>query len=171
KRLGELEHLASSIGNMTDERQQYWLPQLKQVLENDKSPAIRWFAVKAAGRIRSRDALQLVEMGLEDESIKVQMAACEAMGKRTEPEAGALLAKVVGSSQDHDVRLTAVDSLGSHTGDSVRAALRQAVQKREPAIRITSIASLKRVTGQDFGNDVDAWVAYLDGEPGETIRR
>lgn len=164
-RRAALESLCENIEAMPADEQQAWGDDLRLLLENDENPEMRRLAVQAAGAIPGDPGLQLVLKGIEDENMKVRQTACKALSQRSEPEAIAALAEAAGSDTNDDVRLTAVKYLGSSNHPQAISALRTAVQSTDPAFQSVAIASLRQVTGQDFGRSPEAWVAYLDGKP------
>lgn len=164
-RRAALESLSDNIGSMPPDEQLAWSDDLRLLLENDENAEMRRLAVQAAGAIRGDAGLQLVLKGMEDENMKVRQAACKALSQRSEAEAIAALAEAAGSDANGDVRLVAVKYLGSSNHPQAISALRTAVQSPDPAFQNVAIASLRQVTGQDFGRSPDAWVAYLDGKP------
>jgi HEAT repeat protein len=165
RRRQELQKLASSIDSYSAAEQAKWMVHLEQIMANDPSASMRHLAVRAAGKIAGADALRLVQEGLDDENLKVRMAACEALAERPEAAAATLLAKTAGESVDLDIRQAAVRALRGHEGQQVTDALKLALQDSDPALRYAAIDSLKQVTGKDLGNRPDVWVAFLDGKP------
>jgi len=165
RRRQELHKLANSIDRYSAAEQAKWMVHLEQIMTNDPSPEMRHLAVRAAGKVAGDDAFQLVEQGLDDQNLKVRMAACAALEGRPEPAAVILLAKTAGESVDLDFRQAAIRALRGHEGQQVNDALKLALRDSDPALRYAAIDSLKQVTGKDLGNRPDLWVAYLDGEP------
>jgi hypothetical protein len=82
ERRAQLSSLAESIDELPVERQKYWAEHLDKILENDESPEMRRLVVRAAGRLNDPSALDLIERGLDDESMKVRMEACNSLGRR-----------------------------------------------------------------------------------------
>ncbi|MEM9364768.1 MAG: HEAT repeat domain-containing protein [Planctomycetota bacterium] len=161
KRREELLALAESIESMPAERQAYWQPHLEQIYENDASAEMRRLAVLAAGRTNDPRVLTLLEDGMDDDSVKVRMEACRALGRQSSDDAARLLAQTLGSTSDRDVRHAAIDALANHPGTIANNALSNLLRDRNPATQSLVIASLQRTTGQDLGSDPDAWIAAL----------
>ena len=82
ERFQQLTKLSEQIGTMSAERQTFWAGHLKRIMENDPSPEMRRLAVVAAGKLKDQSAIELIEMGLDDDSLKVRLFACEALGQR-----------------------------------------------------------------------------------------
>ena len=165
ERRTQLADLASQIGQMPTNRQKFWSQHLDKMIENDTSPEMRRLAISAAGNLKIADALSLVEKGLDDDSIKVRMEACRALGKRSEEAATRLLASTAGTEADEDVRQAALEAIGNHQGKIALDALKIALNDRNPATQDLAIQSLKHVTGKNYGDQPDAWIAALQGKP------
>ena len=162
ERRQELTTLASRIGNLPTERQQFWARNLSQIMQNDPNPEMRRIAMLAAGRLKTSDALQLLEMGLDDENMKVRMESCRGLGKRAEPQAAQLLASTFGTETDQDVRNAAVTALGNHKGNVALDSLRLALDEQDPATTDLAMKSLRGVTGKNLGATPAQWIAALD---------
>ncbi|QDT06740.1 HEAT repeat protein [Rubripirellula lacrimiformis] len=165
ERREQLTLLADTIATMAPERQQVWSEHLKRMIENDQSPEMRRLAVLAAGNIKDGSALALVEKGLDDESMKVRMQACDSLGDLRSDQAARLLASTLGTETNLDVKHRAMESLAKHKGSIATDSLRLALSDRNPATRSLAMQSLRGVTGKNYGNDPDTWIAALDGKP------
>lgn len=166
QRRRELQSLAKQIGSMPANDQVFWSKHLARILENDPSPEMRRIAILAAAEIKSPASIGLIERGLNDESLKVRMEACRSLGKRSEPEATHLLATTLGSTQDPDVRNSAIAALGTHKGSISLDSLRIALDDQDPATLHLAMESLRGVTGKDLGDDPKIWIAALDQNQG-----
>lgn len=167
QRRQQLADLAESIGTLPPDRQVYWTGHLRQMIEKDGSPEMRRLAVRAAGNVRDESAMALIEKGLDDESMKVRMEACESLGRRTGDDAIRMLAETLGTETDLDVRHAAMTALGNHESPIAIDSLRLALSDRNPATRSLAIESLRGSTGKNFGDDPNVWIAALDGKPVE----
>lgn len=163
----ELAGLADSIGRMPAERQRYWAGHLKKLMQHDPSAEMRRLAVSAAGKITATDPTAIIEQALDDDSIKVRMEACRALGRRADESSARLLAATVGSETNRDVRHAAMTALGNHRSPIAVDSLRMALNDGNPATRDLAIESLKGSTGKDYGDDPEVWIAALDGKPVE----
>src|SRR5207244_3209345 len=95
--------------------------------------------------------------GLKDPERDVRVACCEAWSKRPGAESTRILAEALSTDTDHDVRIAAVKGLsGSGEKEAVKA-LAVALEDPDPAMQYCAVASMRDVTGQDLGNDVNAW--------------
>jgi len=170
ERRKQLSSLADSIEHLPAERQAYWANHLNQIVENDPSAEMRRLAVLASGKIASSDdAMPLIEKGLDDDSMKVRMEACRALGRIDDEASSRMLATMVGSETNQDVRHAAIESLAAHKNPVSTNSLRLALSDHNPATRDLTMQSLRSVTGKQLGDDPDVWIAELnksvDAEP------
>lgn len=161
-RSAELDRVVASIESMSASEQRRWVGEMEKLVEHDASPHMRGQAVRAAGRASVPEALEVIKTGMKDDHFKVRMIACTALASRSEPEATRLLAECVSSDTSKDVRLAAIQSLGSHRGSQATDALKLALEESDLAYRHASIASLRQITGRDVGSEPEAWVALLE---------
>jgi HEAT repeat protein len=118
----------------------------------------------AASQIKTPGAMELIEQGLDDENLKVQMEACRSLGKRREPEAARLLASTLGTTTEVDVKNSAILALGKHKGDIPVDSLRVVLDDQDPATIDLAMKSLRGVMGKDYGNDPKQWIAAIDNQ-------
>ena len=167
ERRKQLASLAAQIGEMPKNRQEFWATHLEKMIDNDASPEMRRLSINAAGKLQTPGAMDLIEKGLDDDSIKVRMEACRALGTRPEESAARLLASTAGTETDEDVRQAALDAIGNHRGKIALDALRIALNDRNPATRDLAIQSLRKTTGKNYGDQPEAWIAALNGQSTE----
>ncbi|QEF99883.1 hypothetical protein Mal15_39500 [Stieleria maiorica] len=168
QRREELASLAGQIGDMSAKEQAKWAPHLDRILGNDPSPEMRRLSILAAAELKTPGAIEMIERGLDDESLKVQMEACRSLGKRREPEAAQLLASTLGTTPELDVKNSAIAALGNHKGTIPVESLRLALEDRDPATIDLAMKSLKGVIGKDYGSDPKQWIAAIDGQAAPT---
>jgi hypothetical protein len=165
ERRAQLSSLAESIDELPVERQKYWAEHLDKILENDESPEMRRLVVRAAGRLNDPSALDLIERGLDDESMKVRMEACNSLGRRDGEESAKMLATVVGTETDQNVKHAALRGLANHKNQIAVDSLKIALADPNPATRHVAVESLKGSTSKDYGDDPKVWIAALEGKP------
>lgn len=165
ERRKQLAVLADTIHKMPQEKQQFWSGHLSNMIENDASPEMRRLAVRAAGRLNGPSAMAMIDKGLDDDSIKVRMEACQALGRRTDDQSSRLLAATVGTETNVDVRHAALVALAGQKNQVAVDSLKIALSDRDPATRHLAVKSLKGATGKDFGDDPTVWIANLESAP------
>ena len=160
----EMLSLSDSIQDLSVEDQYLWLDRFAEMLENEESAEMRRLVVVSAGQLDDPQSWKLIETGLKDTNTKVRMEACRSLGKRQDDDSLRLLATVIGSDTNQDVKNSAVTALASFQGEVAVDSLRVALSDRNPATRAIAIDSLRESTGKDYGNDPKEWIAALDGQ-------
>jgi HEAT repeat protein len=123
----------------------------------EHDPRVRCRILDAAAEFDTPEALAICRGALQDPDDRVRMAACSAWGRRGGPEAIELLAARYQSDPDLDVRLRAIRGLGELEDEAAVPVLAKALEDSDPAIQYRAVASLKRCSGRDLGNDVNRW--------------
>ena len=145
--------------------------QLARQMQVEPDPLVRQAVVTAIAEFHTPIAQQVLEAGIGDESEAVRVACCQAIGRRAAdgvPDAGnssvASLANALRSDQDIDVRLAAAEVLGHIKSPDAIQALVVALEDRDPAMQYAGVQSMKSITGEDYGPDVQAWRQVARGE-------
>jgi len=138
--------------------------QLARQIQVEPDPLVRQAVVKAIAEFHTPMARQVLEAGLSDQDDMVRVACCDALGKRAEPETVPTLAAALRDEKDADVRLAAVKALGQIKSPEAIKALAIALEDRDPAMQFAGVQSMKSVTGEDYGRDVEAWRQVAAGQ-------
>jgi len=138
--------------------------ELADLYRREEDPAIRAEIVRTLSVYPTESAASVLRAALDDSSADVRIAACKVWGMRKDEEAVNLLSERLGSDGNVDVRLAAAEALGETGQRSATAALGEALEDRDPAMQYRAVASLRRVSDQDFGNDVNRWRQYVKGD-------
>jgi HEAT repeat protein len=138
--------------------------QLAAAFEVEEDPLIRFEIVRALEACRTPAAASALEQALDDPNPEVRVAACQALGTWGGPQAAGRLGEVLSSDVDMDVRLAAARALGATGDPGAVAALGEALEDRDPAMQYQAVQSLRKVTDQDFGSDVNRWRQFVQGE-------
>lgn len=162
QRRQELLKLAKVIDRMEPKEQAFWYQQVQNIMESDPSPEMRRLCVLTAAKVATPDALTLIETGLKDDNLIVQMQACKALGDRNEPRAAQILATTIGSTSELDVKHAAIEAIAQHDGKTAVNSLRLVLDDLNPATTDLAINSLRTVTNEDYGTDPAEWIAQLD---------
>ena len=99
----------------------------------------------------------------------MRVIVCGLWGKRNDAEAAQVLAGVLTSDGDRDVRMAAARALGHSHDPAAVQALGTALDDKDPAMRYRAMGALQESTGKDFGTDpadVDRWRQYVEDRPG-----
>jgi HEAT repeat protein len=145
--------------------------QLARQIQIEPDPLVRQAVVTAISEFRTPMAQQVLEAGLADENRAVRVACCQALGRRAETVSVPILANVLRTEKDVDVRLAAAEALGHVKSPEAVQALVAALDDRDPALQYVGVQSMKSITGEDYGPDVQAWraVATSSSPPGPKV--
>ena len=164
ERIALLRKMGKKAASANPAEQERISGELAQAFRVETDPLTRLEIIRAISGCPTPAAASVLEAGLADSNADIRVAACNAWGRRGGPEAAARLSEVLASDIDMDVRLTAAMALGE-TGDArAAAALGEALEDRDPAMQYVAVRSLREVTGEDLGNDVNRWREYVRGE-------
>jgi len=97
----------------------------------------------------------------KDSDADVRVAVCQALGRQKGAVALEVLRERLAGDTDIDVRLAAAKSLGEVRDPAAVKALGAALEERDPAMQYQAVCSLRKVSPNDLGNDVERWRQYL----------
>ena len=163
KRMAELRKISDSGVELDKATQEGISQRLAEEFRGEADPLIRLEIVRAISLCKTTAADGVLASALEDDSADVRIVACNALGSRG-GDAVRLLSKTVASDTNADVRLAATRALGE-TGDKAAVpGLGVALEDGDPTMQYRAVLSLKKVSKEDFGNDVGLWRQYVRGE-------
>ena len=152
--------------------------QLMYEYQTSPDPNMRREAVDALAKIPYPQRDRYLEEILKDENPFVRVSALEAMGNTysgNKEDLTALLIARMKADPDKDVRLSSIRILGqvyprNTAGDSYRSVvleLGNLLHDKVPAVRYEAMQSLQKVTGMDYGNDINRWAQFIRYTNGE----
>ena len=144
----------------TREQQAEFTRQLVAEILAAHDPELRCRIVATAAEFDTPDADAICAGALQDPNERVRMAACTAWGRRGGPTAVERLSARYASDGDLGVRLRALTALGELDDKAAIAAVARALDDADPVVRKRAMQSLKRLSGRDLGDDVEAWRAW-----------
>jgi len=165
ERIDSLRKMGKKAGWAKPEEREQIAKGLAAAYQDEPDPLIRLEIVRAIGQCRTPTADSVLDAALNDSEADIRMVACRAWGARGGPEAAVRLSEALRSDVDTDVRLTAAQALGETGHPNAVAALGEALEDRDPAMQYQAVQSLRDVTDEDLGNDVNQWRQYVKGEP------
>ena len=161
----KLSHEANRAG---PQRRDEIAEQLARDIKDEGDPMLRAEIIRTLGTVESQTSLVVLKAAMKDSSERVRTLACEAWGKTGGEQAVDVLGTAMETDESVDVRLAAAKALGGTKNRAAVAVLGRGLKDRDPAIQYSSIQSLKRVTGEDFGDNVGHWQEYIaTGKPPE----
>ncbi len=165
QRVPEIRLVAKQFPSMTPDDQAKWVGHLRDVLQTETSPEIRWESVQALSKVVQRsDAAEAIMKSSQDKSDKVRLAVADSLKRNVTPETTQTLLAMATSDKTENIRLKAVESLGMHKSEEVKAFLSKQINDRSPAMQYSASLALKDLTGKDFRGDVPLLKRYLNGE-------
>ncbi len=164
ERVEELKVLASQAPSKPPAEQEQVVASLAQSAPVESNAMIRAQIVHTLAVYPTVSAAVAIGSSLNDEDENVRLAACEALGSRPGEGTVQALAAALAGDADMDVRLAAARALGETHSTAAVGPLAAALADPDPAMQFRCVESLRQVTGKDFGNDVNLWLAYTRGE-------
>lgn len=157
QRIRELRQQATAARDESLEEQAGYSNELARAMLAEHDPRVRAEMLTLAAGFDDPAARAICVGGLDDPDAMVRTAACDAWVKIGGTEAVRHLAHRFRSDDDIDVRIYAVRCLGSLGDEAAVPVLAEALEAPDPAVQYRAVASLKEVSGRDFGNDVNVW--------------
>jgi HEAT repeat protein len=164
ERMEGLNKLLADAPKASPEQKQLISNQLATSIRDEKDPLIRTQIVRTLGAYPGVSADAVLKAAMNDSDVEARMAACEAWGRHHDEQAVQILSTAMHGDADSDVRLAAAKALGDTMHPTAVKPLGDALDDTDPAMQYRAVLSLKKVTGKDFGNDVNRWQQYVKGE-------
>lgn len=136
--------------------------QLGEIVAKDPVSLMRIEAARLLGDLPVPAAGDALKVASRDNDASVRKAAIQSLGRRTDDNSAQLLANLCRADDNLDVRIAATRQLGNFRGNISLEALGDALSHPNPAMQLTAAEALKRTTGNDFGNDIQAWQRFVD---------
>ena len=165
ERITELRKLSETAVAKSPEEKVRISDQLAVAIQTEKDPLVRLEIVRTLGHYPGPPADAILARAVYDDDVQVRVVACEGWGRRGGDQAVKLLAELMHSDVNVDVRLAAAKALGETRSPTAVAPLGEALNDRDPAMQYQAVLALEQATGKDFGADVGRWQRYLkDGQ-------
>lgn len=160
----ELRKRRENVRSLSPEEQERAAVELAARLQEERHPVLRTDIIRTLGELPSPVATEALRAAVNDQEANVRVVACEAWGKRGGEDARVVLAQVLGSDTDVDVRMAATRELGRFKDDpQAMQALKLALDENNPALQFRAVESLRNMSGKDYGADMVAWKEFVDG--------
>jgi HEAT repeat protein len=160
ERITALRKQADNAGKSEAQPAEQVAQQLTAEIQREEDPLLRAEIVRTLSFYPCDGSDRVLRVALNDPDADVRMAACAGWGKRGNAEAARLLAGVLSGDINHDVRFAAARALAHAHDPAAVTALAAALEDGDPAMQYRAVESLREVTGQDLGNNVDRWREY-----------
>ena len=151
--------------NLPETEKREILGQLTEEYLHSPDPNVRYESVRSIALLNMPEGFAVVKTATHDGVPFVRMAACDALARLETPETAHTLRYLLAHDDDQDVRTRAAKNLAVYTNDQETVqALGRALDDKTLAVQFESMQSLKKVSGQDYGNDLLRWKQYVAGE-------
>ncbi|MBX3432077.1 MAG: HEAT repeat domain-containing protein [Pirellulales bacterium] len=164
-RMAAIRETGARVGDAEASEQQKTCEQLAQQIQTEPDPLVRRTIQETVAKLNAPLARDMLVAGLQDEDREVRMQCCRLLGRRGDAAAIERLAVVAQADADFDVRMAAVDALGNIKTPASVAALAAALKDSDPAMQYAGVQAMRGASGQDLGNDVNAWRQYAESLP------
>jgi len=164
--MGKLREDAVSMP--IDEQRRHAIALSTQIKE-EQIPVVRRELVRTLSHLHVVESETGLRTAMEDNDPDIRIVACNAWGARPSQTAKKALLKAVRSDEDTDVQSAALRALGNFQGQDVFDELKSALESRQPAVQFAGIQGLRNLTGEDWGEDPETWLAGLEGKSPEVV--
>jgi HEAT repeat protein len=165
EKISQLRKLSDDAGKSDQPTKHKVVEQLVTSIRTETDPLIRVEIIRTLGNYPDPAADQVLTSALSDPDSDVRITACDSWGKRGDVQAAALLTPLLASDVNRDVRLAAARALGKVKNQQAIDALGDVLTDSDPAMQYRAVLSLREITGQDLGSNVDHWRQYVkDGQ-------
>jgi hypothetical protein len=127
----------------------------------ESDPNLRVEMVLAVGKFPSVGGLTMLRQAAKDVSPDVRLATCHGLSHYHSSECIATLRDLVTRDASGDVRQAAIRALGETHDQGAVAILGPLLEDRDPTIQYLAVNSLRQVSPQDLGPDVERWQQYV----------
>lgn len=137
---------------------------LSSRLNAQREPAItRAVICRSLGTIGRPEARPALLSAIDDPEAIVRTEACVALGRVGKPEDSTVLARIAAADTSLDGRIAAIDGLGElrSTDPRIITVLLDGMEHDDPAVRMASLNSLRKLTKQEHGADAKTWRKML----------
>ncbi len=142
---------------------------LGEIVAKDPVLLLRLEAVELLAELPVESATRTLSLAAGDQETSVRQAAVKSLGRRSDEASVTRLADVSMHDRDLDVRISATSQLGNTSSRAALPALANALVHADPAMQVCAARSLGKITGQQFGDDIEAWREHVrEALPQET---
>jgi HEAT repeat protein len=159
-RIVQLRELAKNAKSATPEEQERVSLQLARMIQHQDDPSVRIEILRTLAKYPTPTAGTVLHAALSDSDPDVRCECCRAWGQRGGQDSVRELSQALASDTNIDVRIAAARALGTTEQPGALNPLTDALADTDPALRYRTLESLRGISGEDFGPDVDAWRQY-----------
>lgn len=134
--------------------------ELAQQIQNETDPYVRIHIIRTLAQYPTPAADAVLYAALKDPDADVRVECCQAWATRGGADAADFLGETLASDTNVDVRIAAAKALGEMGDPRAVPHLAIALEDPDPALQFRAVAAMRNITGEDLGNDVNAWREY-----------
>jgi HEAT repeat protein len=161
-RAASIREMGPRAEDASDAEQLAMCEELAQQIRTEPDPLVRRAIQETIAEFQSPLASAVLVAGLNDSDRDVRTTCCRMLGRRQDASGVAQLAGIVASESDAEVRMAAINALGQIKSPASVQALAAAVKDRDPAMQYAGVLAMQEASGEELGNDVEAWRQYAD---------
>ena len=164
-----LENLRADADSLPISEQRRHAIALSEQIKEEQVPVVRRELVRTLAQFHVVESEVGLKTAMQDSDPDIRLVACKAWGTRPSAVAKTVLLTAVRSDEDADVQAVALRTLGNFKGQDVFDELKKALESRDPAVQYAGIQGLRSLTGEDWGEDPETWIAGLEGKSPEIV--
>lgn len=161
-RAASIREMGPRAEDASDAEQLTMCEELAQQIRTEPDPIVRRAIQETIAEFQAPLASAVLIAGLNDEDRDVRTVCCRKLGERQEGTAISHLGRIVATDKEAEVRMAAVEALGRIKSPASVQALAAAVKDRDPAMQYAGVMAMQEASGEELGNDVEAWRQYAD---------
>jgi len=137
---------------------------IEKYQEGNEPVAIRAMICRTLGELGDPRAREVLLKAVHHQEAVIKVEACRALGKVGLSEDATVLAQIMTLDHLEDARIAAVEGLADLKSDDPRiyTVLLGAMEHDDPAMRLASLNTLRKLTGKDLGTEAEAWRRELE---------
>lgn len=156
-RVHEFRKLAKKAKSLPASEQEQAVAHLSREFDSESDGWVRREILRTLSQFPQPAAGAVLVRALEDPQVETRRVACRGLGARGDEIAVGELARVLGSETNEDVRMAAIEALGTTKDQKALAPLAEALTDANPAMQAEAHQALTAVSGRDYGVNIEAW--------------
>ena len=162
ERIHDLKELAEKAPSVSDPAQREAICQdLARQIRREPDSILRGWILRALAAYGGPTTTAVLHVAVKDTDADVRAIVCDLWGRRDDAEAAQVLADVLSSDSNFNVRMAAARALAHEHSPIAVQALGTRLDDKDPAMQNRVMSSLQESTGKDLGLDVDRWRQYV----------